>query len=77
MSRRRRALNLESSSMPSSMRCCDLAPKPFMGAIWLLRAASLRLATESTPSSSAMSLIRFGPNPGMPSISMRPGGVLV
>ena len=62
--------------MPSSIRCCDFSPNPFIGATSPLSQASLRAFTESTPNSSCINLIRLGPNPGIASISINPAGVL-
>ena len=76
-SNRRRARNLASNSIPSSIFCCDLAPNPFSPAIASSSAACFSLAIESTPNSSFMILIRLGPRPGMPSISINPGGVFL
>ena len=75
ISKRRRARKRERSSIPSSMRCSDFFPNPFIGAIRPCSAASLSAAMESTPNSSCINLIRFGPSPGIPSISIIPCGV--
>ena len=74
-SSRLRALNRASSSIPSNIRCWDFLPKPFIGAIRSSSAACFRVATELTPNSTFISLIRFGPRPGIPSISIKPFGV--
>ena len=76
-SNRRRARNLANSSIPSSIFCCDFAPNPFSPAMASSSAACFSVAIESTPNSSFMILIRLGPRPGMPNISIRPGGVLL
>ena len=73
----RRERNLANNSMPSSIFCWDLAPNPFNPAIESSNAACLSVAIDSTPNSSFIILIRFGPKPGIPSISIRPGGVLL
>ena len=75
ISKRRRARKRERSSIPSSMRCSDFLPNPFIGAMRPCSAASLSAAMESTPNSSCINLIRFGPSPGIPSISIIPCGV--
>ena len=72
-----RALNLANNSMPSNIFCCDLAPKPFSPAMASSSAACRSVAIESTPSSSFIILMRLGPRPGIPSISISPGGVLL
>ena len=71
------AENLARSSIPSRIFCWLFAPKPFRGATSLSSQTRFKSATDNTPNSSCRNLIFFGPTPGIPSISIKPGGVLV
>ena len=77
MSRRRLAENLARRSIPSRIFCWLLGPNPFIGATSFLTHTSCKSATDITPNSSCSILIFFGPTPGIPSISIRPFGVLL